>query len=38
LHLTQVGTSVMITLDSGDAIEIQRANLSLFGADDFVFR
>jgi Ca2+-binding RTX toxin-like protein len=36
-HMTQVGTSVFITLDSGDQIEIQRANLALFGADDFVF-
>jgi hypothetical protein len=37
LHLAQVGTSVIVTLDSGDVIEIQRANLALFGADDFVF-
>lgn len=36
-HMTQVGTSVLITLDTGDTIEIQRANLALFGADDFVF-
>ncbi|MDQ8732691.1 carbohydrate-binding domain-containing protein [Bradyrhizobium sp. LHD-71] len=36
-HMAQVGTSVLITLDSGDAIEIQKANLASFGADDFVF-
>lgn len=36
-HMAQVGTSVVITLDDGSSIEIQRANLALFGADDFVF-
>lgn len=36
-RMAQVGTSVVVTLDSGDAIEIQRANLALFGADDFTF-
>ena len=36
-RMTQVGTSVFIALDDGSSIEIQRANLALFGADDFVF-
>lgn len=36
-QMTQVGTSVVIALESGDTIEIQRANLALFGADDFTF-
>jgi Ca2+-binding RTX toxin-like protein len=37
LQMVQVGTSVVITLETGEAIEIQKANLALFGADDFVF-
>jgi Ca2+-binding RTX toxin-like protein len=36
-RMAQVGTSVIITLDDGSSIEIQRANLALFGADDFDF-
>jgi hypothetical protein len=36
-HMTQVGTSVFITLDDGNSIEIQRADITLFGADDFLF-
>jgi hypothetical protein len=36
-HMTQVGSSVFIALDDGSSIEIQRANLALFGADDFQF-
>ena len=36
-HMTQVGSSVVITLDDGSSIEIQRANLALFAADDFQF-
>jgi hypothetical protein len=36
-RMTQVGSSVFITMDDGSSIEIQRANLALFGADDFVF-
>jgi Ca-dependent carbohydrate-binding module xylan-binding/RTX calcium-binding nonapeptide repeat (4 copies) len=36
-HMAQVGTSVIITLDDGSSIEIHRANLALFGADDFQF-
>ena len=36
-NLTQVGSSVFITLEDGSSIEIQRANLALFGADDFAF-
>jgi len=36
-HMTQVGSSVVIALDDGSSIEIQRANLALFAADDFQF-
>jgi Ca2+-binding RTX toxin-like protein len=36
-HMTQVGTSVFITLDDGNWIEIQRADIMQFGADDFLF-
>lgn len=36
-RMAQVGTSVVITLDDGSSIEIHRANLALFGADDFQF-
>jgi hypothetical protein len=36
-HMAQVGASVVIALDDGSSIEIQRANLALFGADDFQF-
>jgi Ca2+-binding RTX toxin-like protein len=36
-HMAQVGTSVVMSLESGDTLEIQRANLALFGADDFQF-
>ena len=36
-NLTQVGSSVLITLEDGSSIEIQRANLALCGADDVVF-
>jgi Ca2+-binding RTX toxin-like protein len=37
LAMAEVGTSVVITLDTGESIEIQKANLALFGTDDFVF-
>ena len=35
--MTQVGSSVFITLDDANAVEIQRADIKQFGADDFRF-
>jgi Ca2+-binding RTX toxin-like protein len=36
-HMAQVGTSVVITLDADNAIEIRGVTLAQFAADDFVF-
>jgi hypothetical protein len=36
-RMTQVGSSVFITLDDANAIEIQRADIKQFNADDFRF-
>lgn len=36
-HMSQVGTSVVITLDEHNTIEIQKAALAKFGPDDFWF-
>lgn len=36
-HMSQVGTSVVIALDEHNSVEIQKATLASFGADDFWF-
>lgn len=36
-HMSQVGTSVVIALDEHNSVEIQKATLANFGADDFWF-